>query len=99
MLYVADRNGVLTALDAADGATRWTYETGSDIRATPAQGPDGMLYVGTEDERVLAIAPGGTLRWYAVLRGAVRAPPVVAADGTLYVATMSGRLYAFVKSF
>lgn len=96
-VYVADRNGVLTALDASDGAVRWTYASGSDIRATPGQGPDGMLYIGTEDERVLAIAPGGTLRWYAVVRGAVRAPPVVAADGTLYVATMSGRLYAFVR--
>jgi outer membrane protein assembly factor BamB len=96
-VVIAARDGSLIALDAASGERLWRFATGSDLRAAPAQSSDGMLYVGTEDERLLAITPAGEMRWYAHLRGAIRAPPFVAADGTLYVATTAGRLYAFQR--
>ncbi len=97
-IYIADRNRLLWALDADNGKERWHVQTGSDMRATPMQHADGTLFVGTEDERLLAISADGHIQWQAYLRGAVRATPVLAADQTLYVGTMAGRLYAFAPS-
>lgn len=93
-LYVATRNGSLVALASTDGAELWRLETGSDLRATPTRARGGTLYLGTEDERLLAIEEGGRVLWQAHLRGAVRVPPLLTPGGTLYVATASGRLYA-----
>jgi outer membrane protein assembly factor BamB len=101
VVYIASRDGVLTALDASDGSRRWQFTSGSDLQAPPVRtngenGENGgMLYLGTEDERLLAIDDTGTLRWQAHLRGTVRAQPLVAPGGTIYVATTAGRLYAF----
>ncbi|NJN67092.1 MAG: PQQ-binding-like beta-propeller repeat protein [Chloroflexaceae bacterium] len=89
--FIASRDGVLHAM----GAQPWQFQTGSDIRAQPAQGEAGILYVGTEDERLLVLDDSGHLLWQSHLRGAIHAPPVLGADGMLYVATMGGRLYAF----
>lgn len=93
-VYAATREGSLVALVASDGAEIWRLETGSDLRATPAQGRGGTLYLGTEDERLLAVDGRGNILWQAHLRGAVRVSPLPTPGGTLYVATASGRLYA-----
>ncbi len=91
-VFVAARDGVLHAL----GTQPWQVPTGSDLRGPPVQSEAGILYLGTEDERLLALDGRGHLLWQAHLRGAIHAPPVLGADGKmLYVATMSGRLYAF----
>jgi outer membrane protein assembly factor BamB len=94
-LYVAARDGTLSALDANDGTLRWREQTGGPLSAPPAQAADGTLYQGTDNERLLALAPDGTLRWQMQLRGAVRAQPALSEGGRLYVPTTSGRLYAF----
>jgi outer membrane protein assembly factor BamB len=94
-LYVAARDGTLSALDASDGTLRWREQTGGPLSAPPAQAADGTLYQGTDNERLLALAPDGTLRWQMQLRGAVRAQPALSEGGRLYVPTTSGRLYAF----
>jgi outer membrane protein assembly factor BamB len=94
-VYVAARDGTLSALDAVDGRLRWRYASGSDMVATPARGPDGTLYVGTDDERLLAIAPDGRLRWQVEVVGMVRSQPTLASDGMLYITTVGGRVYAF----
>lgn len=99
MVYGTTHEGDLLALAAAGGAERWRYATGSRLQAPPVRGPDGTLYLGTGDGRLLAISPEGTLLWQAHLGGAVEAPPIVAPDGTLYVATTGGRLYAFAPLF
>jgi outer membrane protein assembly factor BamB len=99
MVYGTTHEGDLLALAAAGGAERWRYATGSRLQAPPVRGPDGTLYLGTGDGRLLAISPEGTLLWQAHLGGAVEATPIVAPDGTLYVATAGGRLYAFAPLF
>lgn len=96
-VYVAARDGTLSALDVADGRLHWRMQAGRDLAASPAQAADGTLYQGTDDEMVLAIGRNGTLLWRVQVRGAVQARPAIGPDGTLYVPTMGGLLYAFVR--
>lgn len=100
-VYVASCDGVLSALAAADGSLLWRFAnergTTSCVPTPPAQDIDGTLYLGTDDERLLAIDTDGMLRWQVQLRGMTRARPAIAPDGTLYIPTTSGRLYAFAR--
>jgi outer membrane protein assembly factor BamB len=94
-LYVPDRDGTLTALELADGSIAWRYASGKDMVATPTRGPDGTIYVGNDDERLLALSPDGRLHWEAEVTGLVRAQPTLAPDGRLFISTVGGRVYAF----
>jgi outer membrane protein assembly factor BamB len=94
-LYVPDRDGTLTALELSDGSIAWRYESGKDMVATPARGPDGTIYIGNDDERLLALTSDGRLRWEAEVSGLVRAQPTLAPDGRLFISTVGGRVYAF----
>lgn len=95
VIYIAARDGTLSALATTDGAVRWQVAMGSPLNAPPVQAPDGTLYLGTSDEMLLALDPGGQVRWRIQVKGIVDAPPTLAPDGTLYLPTTAGRLYAF----
>lgn len=53
LVFVGDHNGVLRALDAADGKLRWKAYTGGAIFFPPAVW-QGRVYVGSADGRVYA---------------------------------------------
>lgn len=48
--------GLVYALNPADGATAWSYTAGNIIEATPAIGADGTLYIGSYDNRLYAFS-------------------------------------------
>jgi len=52
-VFFGDRNGVLHAVDAADGRPQWQAYTGGAIYLPPAL-EDGRLFVGSADGRVYA---------------------------------------------
>lgn len=62
-LYVGTRDRIVCALDAADGAVKWTFKP----RGTPfslAEGHDGVIYVGSYDGNIYSLEPTrGRLRW------------------------------------
>ena len=69
-----------------DGTQRWAYPAGSPISSSPTLCSNGLLYVGTEDGRLLALnGDDGTLWWALQLGAAIYASPIIAADGTVYV--------------
>jgi hypothetical protein len=84
----------------------WKRALGQQVRATPAIGADGTLYVGTSagpalrTGALIAIAPSGLERWTRPV-GRVEASPALSAPGPsqrIYVGaveTLGGRLYAF----
>ena len=37
------------------GTVLWEFETGGDVHSSPAIGPDGTVYVGSEDKKLYAI--------------------------------------------
>lgn len=84
----------------ADGSLKWPgpFVTAGFILSSPAVGPDGTLYVGSQDKHVYAIAPNGALRWRFLTGDWVDASPVIAPDGTIYVGSWDGKLYALTPT-
>jgi outer membrane protein assembly factor BamB len=92
-LYVGARNGVVHALSAADGRTRWRTETKLALSAGPGSG-SGLVALGTSDGDVVALeAADGRQRWRARVNGEVLSAPLVAGDRVV-VRTLDGRLRA-----
>ena len=76
-------------------ATKWIYTTGDDIRSSPAIGTDGMIYVGSRDDKLYAIYPNGTLKWsYLTGHDIYHSSPAIGTDGTIYVGSRDFKLHA-----
>jgi len=92
-LYVAARNGVVHALSAADGRTRWRTDTDLALSAGPGSG-NGLVVLGTSDGEVVALdAADGRQRWKVRVSGEVLSAPLVAGD-RIVVRTLDGRMRA-----
>ena len=88
-LYVGTQDRIVYALDATDGAVKWTFKP----RGTPfslAEGHDGSIYVGSYDGNIYSLDPtGGRVRWtFSTGKGRWGENPVhalaVGSDGVLY---------------
>ena len=72
---------------------RWRYETGDDVRSSPAV-VDGVVYVGSYDDYVYALdADSGQLRWRYETGFPVSSSPAV-VDGVVYVGSGDKYVYA-----
>jgi outer membrane protein assembly factor BamB len=103
VVYLGDWRGVVYALDAKTGATRWTFRTGGRIKDAPALSA-GTLYIGSYDHHVYALAAKtGRLRWKAAAqqrlgnRGTFYSTPAV-AYGRVYIGGTDGKVYSFGAS-
>ncbi len=92
-VYLANMDGVLTCLDAASGATLWTFATGAAITTTTAV-VDGRVHVVNLKGRLVTLSTSGTPLWEYTVAGAVYASPAV-QDGLVLFGTVSGLFYAF----
>lgn len=92
-LYAATWAGRLFALDQKTGDEAWELEVGKVTGALSTA--HGVLYLGTEEGRVLGVETGaGRLVFEATGLGPIQAPPLP-YRGALYVATLAGKLYRF----
>ncbi|MCB1215814.1 PQQ-binding-like beta-propeller repeat protein [bacterium] len=100
-----DRNGNLLHLSTAgtlycirpDGTEKWKYEsnTGTAIYGYVAISPEGVMYFGDPDGRLIAINPDGSFRWEVTLSTSSYSSPMIGYDGTIYVGGgSSAKLYA-----
>jgi hypothetical protein len=62
VLYVATLRTIV-AIDISDFSDIWLYNTVDDITSLPVVGPDGVLYVGTIRDSVIALNSEGSLLW------------------------------------
>lgn len=94
MVYVADHEGDVQALDLRDGKEIWEVETEQPIASGPGLGYDSVL-VGTSEAEVIALrrSDGETL-WTSRVSSEVLAPPR-AAQGVVVVHSSDGGVFAF----
>ncbi|RLC55793.1 MAG: hypothetical protein DRI80_17185, partial [Chloroflexota bacterium] len=95
-IYVGTAGNRLVAVqDQGDaGAIQWAYQTGGKVFSSPAIGPDGTVYVGSDDNYLHAVAVDGTPLWTYPTGGDVRSSPAVDSAGTIYVGSKDSHLYA-----
>jgi outer membrane protein assembly factor BamB len=75
------------------GDFRWAFYTGDQVRSSPALGPDGAVYVGS-DRHLYAVNPDGTLRWRYSTNGEIYSAPAYAGDDTVVcVGSDDGRFH------
>lgn len=81
-----ENDDVLLAINPENGSIKWTFPVGHDIRATPAVGADGTIYVASSDGYFYAVNPDGTEKW-KVLYGeyTVGAPAISNSKNTIYL--------------
>lgn len=95
-------HGVVIALNP-DGSIKWVYDCDygvagatkdCDIWGSPAIGPDGTVWVGTEDNNVLGLnGTTGALQWEFSTSGEVRTTPAVDGSGRVYFGSDDGYVY------
>ncbi len=78
------------------GILLWRFDTGERVESSPALGPDGTVYFGSNGGSLYAVAPDGGLRWVSPLghTGLPVYSPLVLPDGTVVVGTSLGRVHA-----
>jgi outer membrane protein assembly factor BamB len=74
--------------------TKWKYQTGAEVRSSPAIGSDGTVYIGSRDSHLYAINPSGSLKWKYKTGNWIESSPAIGSDGTVYVGSGDGYLYA-----
>jgi outer membrane protein assembly factor BamB len=95
VVYAAANDGILRAIDLADGKVRWSFDGGGpygkDLSTSPALEADGtVLWPGPEDT-LFALSPAGKLEWKEKLPAQPTSPRVM-ADGSIVVGDMAGNV-------
>ncbi len=90
------RTGRSSAPSLAAPIVRWVFQAGDTIYQTsPALGPDGAVYFGSNDGKLYAVNANGSLRWTFQTGGPLKfSGPAVAVDGTVYIGSMDSSVYA-----
>ncbi|UCH89619.1 MAG: PQQ-binding-like beta-propeller repeat protein [Thermoplasmata archaeon] len=76
------------------GKLIWKFETGGKVKSSPIIGPDGTIYVGSEDRYLYAINPDGSTKWKYKTWLNIESTPAISSDGTIYIFSKDGSLYA-----
>jgi outer membrane protein assembly factor BamB len=86
------------ALPGAKPSIWWVFTTGGPIVSSPAIAGDGSILVGSQDNKVYAVARDGTLKWSYATGDIIFSSPAVAHDGTTYIGSDDDHLYALTPA-
>jgi outer membrane protein assembly factor BamB/subtilisin family serine protease len=74
----------------------WQGTTGDAVTCSPAVGPDGTVYVGSNDDTLYAFGPAGGVKWSSTGKSMFdTSSPAIGPDGTIYAGNFDGSVYAF----
>ncbi|HHT9115501.1 MAG: PQQ-binding-like beta-propeller repeat protein [Planctomycetes bacterium] len=107
-LYVGTSGGIVYAINASTGKTKWSYQTGQNpdftgnpkdpqygILATIVIGADGIIYVGAMDGVMHALNTDGSVLWkYTTGDNINENCPAIGPDGSLYFSSADKYIYA-----
>jgi outer membrane protein assembly factor BamB len=108
VVYVGTAQGKIFALNASNGSTLWSYQTGANpdydpdnphdpeygVLTAPICGADGVVYVGAVDGKMYALNVDGSLLWtYETGDSIVENCPAIGPDGALYFISEDGYAY------
>jgi outer membrane protein assembly factor BamB/flagellar basal body-associated protein FliL len=74
------------------GKLLWKYGTEGRIASSPVIGPDGTIYIGSDDYYFYAINSDGSIKWNINFGSSIHSSPAISNDGTLVI-DCNGRLY------
>lgn len=92
LLYFCAGN-ILFTLNQADGKEAWRQPLYKAVTQPAVDEVSRRVYLGTDDNRLLAVNPQGRLDWDLTLDGKASCRPLLGQGGVLYVATDKGSLY------
>ncbi|MFP4052104.1 MAG: PKD domain-containing protein, partial [Thermoplasmata archaeon] len=80
-----------------NGTEKWNFTLEGKITSSPTIGPDGTIYVGSNNESLYAINPDGSLKWKENIEHNLYYPPTINKNGTLYfhLSVDKEKLYAY----
>jgi outer membrane protein assembly factor BamB len=89
------QGGTKASLATASGpftpVQAWQFALGNPIIRGPVIGPDGVIYVGTENNRIHAIRKDGTFKWtFVVEGGGTLTHPIVNSRNQVVAGTEAG---------
>jgi len=107
-LYVGTSGGIVYAINASTGQTKWLYQTGPNpdftgdqkdpqygVLATIVIGADGIIYVGAMDGVMHALNTDGSVLWkYTTGDNINENCPAIGPDGSLYFSSADKYIYA-----
>ncbi len=107
-LYVGTSGGIVYAINASTGKTKWSYQTGPNpdstgdqnnpqygVLATIVIGADGVVYVGAMDGVMHALNTDGFVLWkYTTGDNINENCPAIGPDGSLYFSSADKYIYA-----
>ncbi len=101
VVYFGSGDNNVYALDAKNGAVKWTYKTGDVVHASPAVA-NGTVYIGSWDRNLYALdAATGALKWRfetgddrEIYNQIGIASSAAVMDGTVFVGCRDGQFYA-----
>ena len=92
-LYIGDDVGVMYALDAKTGKTRWTFDTGMRIVGRPAVS-EGVVVFGSANYTIYGLhAKTGKQLWHITTNQAVMGAATI-HEGIAYIGGGDGRMFA-----
>ena len=75
--------------------SQWQTATADAVTCSPAVGPDGTVYVGSNDDSLYALGPGGIVKWSHPGQSVFdTSSAAIGPDGTIYAGNHDGSLYA-----
>lgn len=96
IIYLASTDGTIYALEATEGYSVWSYDTGEQIWSTPVVAGD-TLFIGSLDKSLFALDISEDslerVKWTFPTQGAITSAPLVYEDN-VYFGTFGRRFYA-----
>ena len=83
------RTGLAPVRGPREPYVQWRAELGGQLRGSPAIGPEGRVYIGSNDHNLYAVESGSRV-WSAMAGAAIEGAPIIQKNGAIRVRIEGG---------